>query len=245
MSNGIKFFNPKFTGNNNEALDWIVNNNLAPSILARSAFTAKSIQRDKRLGLKQYLIFASGYDTYGYIDKELQCYEIDKANIIEDKINRVKSANIDYSNVKYIETDFALKNWQNSLINSDINWNKKVFCSLLGISYYLTKDQFYNMVNKISKLICKGSTIVFDYPIIEDSEKEEITRKLAKGANEEMKSKYSYEELELKFQEYDLLIYEHLNAEDINNEYFKEYNSKSKNKIIAPKGVNYCLIVKR
>lgn len=245
MSNGIKFFNPKFTGNNNEALDWIVNNNLAPSILARSAFTAKSIQRDKRLGLKQYLIFASGYDTYGYTDKELQCYEIDRANVIEDKINRVKSANIDHSNVKYIETDFALKNWQNSLINSDINWNKKVFCSLLGISYYLTKDQFYNMVNKISKLICKGSTIVFDYPIIEDSEKEEITRKLAKGANEEMKSKYSYEELELKFQEYDLLIYEHLNDEDINNQYFKEYNLKSKNKIIAPKGVNYCLIVKR
>jgi len=245
MSNGIKFFNPNFTGNNNEALAWIVNNNIAPSILARSAFTARSIQREKRLGLEQYLIFASGYDTYGYTDKELQCYEIDKANIIEDKINRVKSANIDYSNVKYIETDFTLKNWQNSLINSDINWNKKVFCSLLGISYYLTKEQFYNMLNKISKLICKGSIIVFDYPIIEDSKKEEITRKLAKGANEEMKSKYNYEELELKFQEYDLLIYEHLNDEDINNQYFKEYNLKSKNKIIAPKGVNYCLVVKR
>ena len=75
----------------------------------------------------------------------------------------------------------------------NLKWNKKVFCSMLGISYYLTKDQFYNMVNKISKLICKWSTIIFDYPIIEDSEKEEITRKLAKGANEEMKSKYSYE----------------------------------------------------
>lgn len=87
---------------------------------------------------------------------------------------------------------------------------------MLGISYYLTKDQFYNMVNKISKLICKGSTIIFDYPIIEDSQKEEITRKLAKGANEEMKSKYSYEELESKFQEYDLLIYEHLDDKDIN-----------------------------
>lgn len=109
MSNGINFFNPKFSGNNNEALDWIINNNLAPSILARRAFTAKSIQRDKKLGLKQYLIFASGYDTYGYTDKELQCYEIDRANIIDDKINRVKSANIDYSNVKYIKTDFTLE----------------------------------------------------------------------------------------------------------------------------------------
>ncbi len=245
MSNGIKFFNPNFIGDSDEALKWIVNNNLAPSILARSAFTAKSIQKEKKMGLKQYLIFASGYDTYSYTDKELQCYEIDKANVIEDKIERVKKANIDYSNVKYIETDFTLENWEESLINSDIDWNKRVFCSLLGISYYLTKNQFYNMVNKISKLMCKESTIIFDYPIVEDSEKEEITRKLAKGANEEMKSKYSYEELELKFQESNLLIYENLNSKDINEQYFKEYNLKSEDKILAPQGVNYCLIVKR
>jgi len=195
--------------------------------------------------LKQYLIFASGYDTYGYLDKELKCYEIDRESIIDDKVKRVKKANIDISNVKYIKTDFTLEDWQNSLTSSDINWNEKVFCSLLGISYYLTKVQFYKMISKISSFMCEGSTIVFDYPIIEDTEKEKITRKLAKGANEEMKSKYSYEELELKFQEYNLLIYEHLNAEDINNQYFKEYNLKSTNKITAPKGVNYCLIVKK
>lgn len=245
MSNGIKFFNPKFTGSSEEALEWIVNNNLAPSVLARSAFTAISIKRDKELGLKQYLIFASGYDTYAYADKELQCYEIDRAEMIDDKLKRVNRANIDNSNVKYVKTDFTLANWQNSLVNSDIDWNKKVFCSLLGISYYLTKEQFYSMIGKISELMCKGSTIVFDYPIIEDSEKEEITRKLAKGANEEMKSKYSFEELELKLQECGLLIYEHLNDEDINNQYFNEYNQKSRNKIIASKGVNYCLAVRK
>lgn len=165
--------------------------------------------------------------------------------MIDDKIRRVKKANIDISNVKYIEADFTFENWQDCLINSSINWNKKVFCSLLGISYYLTKNQFYSMIEKISVLMCKGSTIVFDYPIIEDSEKEEITRKLAKGANEEMKAKYSYKELELKFQEFDLLIYEHLNDEDINEQYFYKYNLNAKNKIIAPKGVNYCLLVKK
>ena len=245
MSNGIKFFNPSFAGNNEEALEWIVNNNLAPSVLARSTFTSKSIQRDKILGLKQYLVFASGYDTYSYTDKELQCYEIDKPEVIEDKIKRLENANIDYSNVKFIKTDFTLDDWENSLLESSIDWNKKVFCSMLGISYYLTKEQFYGMISKISKLISIGSTIVFDYPTVDDSEKEEITRKLAKGANEEMKSKYSFEELELEFQKHDLLIYEHLSCEDMNEQYFKEYNLKAKSKIVAPKGVNYCLIVKR
>lgn len=245
MSNGIKFFNPNFNGNNKEALEWIVNNNLAPSVLARSAFTAKSIQRDKKLGLNQYLIFASGYDTYGYNDTELKCYEIDKPEIIDDKIKRIKNANIENLNVQYIKTDFTQNNWQDSLLNSDIDFSKKVFCSLLGISYYLVKEDFYAMIDKISNLICKGSTIIFDYPIKDDSEKEKINRELAKGANEEMKSKYSYKELELKFQEYDLLIYEHLDNNDINEEYFKEYNSIAQNKIYAPKGVNYCLVVKR
>lgn len=245
MSNGIKFFNPNFVGNNTEALEWIVNNNLAPSILARSAFTAKSIERDKVLGLKQYLIFASGYDTYGYYDKELKCYEIDKPEMIDDKIKRIKNANIENLNVQYIKSDFTENNWQDALLNSDIDFSKKIFCSLLGISYYLTKEQFYTMIKKISNLMCKGSCMVFDYPLEEDSEKENINRQLAKGANEEMKSKYSYQELELKLQEYNLLIYEHLDNKDIDEQYFKKYNSISNNKIYAPKGVNYCLVVKR
>ncbi len=245
MSNGIKFFNPNFVGNNIEALEWIVNNNLAPSILARSAFTAKSIERDKVLGLKQYLIFASGYDTYGYNDKDLKCYEIDKPEMIDDKIKRIKNANIENSNVQYIKSDFTENNWQEALLNSDIDFSEKIFCSLLGISYYLTKEQFYTMIKKISNLMCKGSCMVFDYPLEEDSEKENINRQLAKGANEEMKSKYSYQELELKLQEYNLLIYEHLDNKDIDEQYFKKYNSISDNKIYAPKGVNYCLVVKR
>ena len=38
MTNGIKFFNPKFVGTNEEALRWIVDNQLSPSVLGRSAF---------------------------------------------------------------------------------------------------------------------------------------------------------------------------------------------------------------
>ena len=245
MANGIKFFNPNFEGSKKEALEWIVNNNLAPSVLARSAFTARTIKTDKKAGLKQYLIFASGYDTYAYTDRELQCYEIDRAEMIDDKISRIKNAGIDASNVQYIKADFTQRNWETALINSNIDFGKKIFCSLLGISYYLTKDEFYNMIKKISALMQKGSTIVFDYPIPDDSEKERINRALAKGANEEMKSKYTYNELEITFQEYDLLIYEHLNDKDINEQYFKEYNQKSTSKIFAPKGINYCLSVKQ
>ena len=36
-----------------------------------------------------------------------------------------------------------------------------------------------------------------------------------------------------------------LNNKKINEQYFKEYNQKSTSKIIAPKGINYCLSVKQ
>ena len=41
MANGIKFFNPKFVGSKENALSWIVDNQLSPSVLGRSAFCEK------------------------------------------------------------------------------------------------------------------------------------------------------------------------------------------------------------
>ena len=42
------------------------------------------------------------------------------------------------------------------------------------------------------------------------------------------------------------LIYEHLNYQDINNIYFYDYNTiNPNNKIIAPKGVSYIMLVKK
>ena len=38
MEEGISFFNKDFTGTKEEALRWIVNENLSPQVLGRSAF---------------------------------------------------------------------------------------------------------------------------------------------------------------------------------------------------------------
>ena len=66
MINGISFFNPNFNGTDAEALEWIVNNNLAPTVLARGAFCERLLKNAVILGCRQYLIFASGYDTSAY-----------------------------------------------------------------------------------------------------------------------------------------------------------------------------------
>ena len=248
MSNGIDFFNKNFKGTKEDALRWIVNNRLAPSVLGRSAFCERALENAINLGCSEYLIFASGYDTFAYRNNvsNLNVYEIDKKEMIEDKIKRLNNSKINIKNVNYISCNFTDTDWINNIINSSYNKEEISLCSLLGISYYLTKEEFFNMLNSISSIIKIGSSIVFDYPTTTESIETRTTEQLASSANEEMKSKYTYKELESILYENGLLIYEHSDADEITNTYFKEYNIRNKdNKIIAPRGVCYLLAVKR
>lgn len=244
MMEGIKFFNPNYDGD--DSLKWVVNNILAPSVLARSIFNEKHLLNEIRLGLKQYLILGSGYDTSGHkISDKVSVYELDKKEIIEDKVKRVKNANINTKNINYISCDFN-SNWIENLLKSSFDKNKKTFCSLLGLSYYLDREIFKQTISILSKNTPAGSVIVFDYPSNIETKKEIINQALAKEAGEEMKSKYSYKDIEAIVQASNMLIYEHLNYQDINDTFFYDYNTLNpSNKILAPKGVAYCLLVKQ
>lgn len=248
MASGIQFFNPNFNGNKEAALRWIVDYQLSPSVLGRSAFCEKSLLHSIRFGCQQYLIFASGYDTFAYRNNNhnLKIFEIDKPKMIEDKIKRLNNNGIDYSHVDFIKCDFENKNWVNSIMKSNYSKYHLSFSSLLGISYYLSKEEFSNMIENISNIVCSGSSILFDYPTTQEGTQTTINEKLAQEAKEEMKAKYSYKDIEMILEKNGFLIYEHLNHIEMTNTYFDKYNLLNPNhKIIAPKGVAYCLAVKR
>lgn len=244
MKNGISFFNPNYKGT--DPLKLIVNNNLAPSVLARSIFNEYHLFNEINLGLKQYIILASGYDTSAFkVNNKLKIFELDKKEMIEDKLNRVNNAKLDITNITYIKTDFN-NDWINDLTINNYNLNEKTFCSMLGISYYLDKETFKNTIKQLSNIIPKGSTILFDYPNTFETKKEKLNQQLAKGANEEMKSVYSYKDIENIAEDSNMLIYEHLNHNDIDNTYFYDYNTLNPNdKIIAPIGISYVMLVKQ
>lgn len=148
MSAGISFFKPDFRGTEEEALRFIVDNQLAPSVLGRSAFCEHSLKNAVRLGCTRYVIFGSGYDS------------------------------------------FSLR---------------------------------YSSEGAYDK-----------------------TRRLAKGAGEEMKAEYSYREIEKMLENCGFLIYEHLNDKEMTETYFELYNILNpEHRMHAPTGVNYCLAVKK
>ena len=63
MKQGIQYFAPDFHGTQEEVLQFIVNHQLAPSVLARSAFCERAIDNAvRRLGCRQVVIYACGYE---------------------------------------------------------------------------------------------------------------------------------------------------------------------------------------
>ena len=132
------------------------------------------------------------------------------------------------------------------IIDSGFDSSTKSYFSMLGLSYYLEKEVFKNTIITISSVMSEGSTILFDYPNNDESETEILNQKLAEGAASEMKSKYSCGDIKRICEECGLLIYENIGYKEINQEYFNLYNSLNpNNKILASKGVSYCLLVKK
>ena len=214
MVDGIKYFNPSFKGTEDDAILWIVNKQIGPSVLGRSAFNKKMLKNAIKLGCGQYLVYASGYDTSS-LDYDIKCFEIDKKNMIEDKINRLKKNNVNIDKIEFIKADFTKDKWPCKLLKSSYNKKEISFNSLLGISYYLSKSEFENMISKISDITCEGSTLLFDFQTDEESIKTKINEQLALGANERMKAKYSYQEIETILSLNGFKIYEYLNDSDI------------------------------
>lgn len=244
MSQGISFFNPTFKGSKEEALKWVIDHQLSPSVLIRSAFCKEAIEEMKEKGCQQYLDFASGYDSFAYYyQNQMHVFEIDKKEVIEDKRQRCKD--VDIENIQFLSIDLSQENWINTLLQSDYQEDQLSISSMLGLSYYLTKDEFKKMLKQLSKYLLKGSRLVFDYPSIQESKETKINEMLAKEADESMKAKYSFAELKEILNQCHLIIIQHENHQTVTEKYISNYNVYYKDDPIkAPEGVCYCVVEK-
>lgn len=257
MADGIGFFNPSFKGSQDDALRWVVDNQLSPPPLGRAAFAEKALQTAVSIGTRQYLIFGAGYDTFAYRQPSwsdrIQIFEIDYPATANDKRMRLEEAKIAIPyNVHFIVADFTKEQWKTALTqNTTFDDNQISFCSILGVVYYLSRETFEELICVLSSILSKGGSIIFDYPD-ENSYTEKAGERakkqalLAEAANEKMLASYSYENMEKILSSYGLLIYEHLTPMEMTQQYFKAYNNANPSySMTAFDNVNYCLAVKR
>lgn len=242
LKEGIKFFNPNYNGNN--PVGYIVNNYIGPTVIFRSTFNYKYLMNEIKLGLKQYVLIGSGYDTSSYlVNKLVKVFELDKDNVIEDKVKRINNLKIDNSNVCYVGVDFNV-GFINQLLNNKFDKNIKTMVSILGVSYYLDENVFFNMLKSIGDILTVGSIILFDYPCeYNDSDKNRV---LASGAKEEMKSVIKYLDIVEFCDKNNFYIVENVDYKNIEKDYFYDYNTINPDNLLkVVKDVNCCVLVKK
>lgn len=245
MTEGVGFFLPGFQGSAEEGLRLIVDRQLSPSVLGRSAFCERTLENELRHGCSQYIIFASGYDTFSIRNKNasLSVFELDLPEVLEDKQKRIESAGLE-SGAIYVPCSLANSGWTEKLLDSGFDPAKRAFGSLLGISYYLSKDEFKSLISSISAIMADGSAICFDYPSENESNATKTNKQLADGAGEKMKALYSFKELEALLNECGFSVCEQLDHKDMTEQYFADYNAHSPaHPMEAPQGVGYVMAV--
>lgn len=255
MVQGIHFFNTdiaqQFQDNPQEILKWITQVQLSPTPLARAAYCERVLLHEVALGAKQYVILGAGLDTFSFRHRELEnkieIFEVDHPSTQQFKKERIEEAEFEIpNNLHFISMDFT-KGFSYEQLQNEGFENKKTFFSLLGVTYYLTKEELSSLIECLFAMVPEGSSIVFDYPdgnlFTEKglSNRVENMVKMAAIGGEPMKSCFSYAEMEALLEKAGLLIYEHLSPEDINTFYFEGRNDY----LEAFETVHYVHAVKR
>ncbi len=187
------------------------------------------------------MIFASGYDTFAMrnTDESFSVYELDLPEMIADKTDRIERSQMS-SKAIYVPCDLAEETWKDRLTESGYCRKQKSFGSLLGISYYLSKQDFEKLLKNISDVMAEESIICFDYPLTDESDATKKNQMLASGAGEQMKALYSCSEIKALLQKCGFKLAEHLSDAEMTARYFAEYNASNPTyPMQAPKGVAY------
>ncbi|MFF2855412.1 class I SAM-dependent methyltransferase [Peribacillus sp. NPDC058002] len=236
MIKGIQFFSNKiarkFQDHPDEILKWITQVQLSPTPLARAAYCENVLFHEMLLGVKQYVILGAGLDTFCFRHPELndsiEIFEVDYPATQDFK--KIRLANADYQipdNLHFVSMDFTKEFTVQNLVEEGFMPNEKTLYSLLGVSYYLTKEENANLINKLFTKVPSGSSIVFDYADDKLFEEKGMSNRvqnmvqMASASGESMKSCFTYDETEKMLENSGLLIYEHLSPVTINNEFFR------------------------
>ncbi|GGH82923.1 methyltransferase (TIGR00027 family) [Pullulanibacillus pueri] len=235
MIKGISFFNKeiamKFQDQPDEILKWITQVQLSPITLARAAYCENVLFHEMLLGVKQYVILGAGLDTFCFrhseLNNSLEIFEVDYPATQDFKKIRLANANYQIpDNLHFVSMDFTKEFTIQNLVEEGFMLNKKTFFSLLGVSYYLTKEENSTLINTLFTKVPSGSSIVFDYAddkLFEEkgmSNRVQNMVKLASTGGEPMKSCFTFDEIEKMLENSGLLIYEHLSPATINNQFF-------------------------
>ena len=234
MTNGIEFFSPemagKLKGDSKAILKWITQIQLSPTPLARAAYAENVVLHECQLGAEQYVILGAGLDTFAWRHTALSnvtVFEVDHPSTQKFKIERLQQVGHNIPpHVKFIAMDFKQELSLDKIVAAGFDISKKTVFSLLGVTYYLTKKEFQQLLHAFFINLPKGSSIIFDFAdqhvFTETGMFNRVQNmvQMAQASGEQMKYSSSVVDLEKLLAKEQLLIYEHLAPQDIQKQFF-------------------------
>ncbi|MGN0804206.1 MAG: class I SAM-dependent methyltransferase [Candidatus Coproplasma sp.] len=248
---GKNFFCPDIQfENDRQALSYLINTQIAPTPVCRSAYCEQALRVAYLSGTRQYVILGAGLDTFAYRQTnaltKCEVFEIDRQSTQEDKLNRIKRADLKIpNNLHMLTADLTADNLLEKLTLNGFDRNKKTFFSLLGVSYYLTENSLQKLFSQLSEFMAEGSSLVFDYGdenlFLSQEKRVKNMLAMAEAGGEPMLSCFSYHRLEKMLEDSRLLIYELLTPNEIQTQIINPKNSRLK----PFEHINYALAVKK
>ena len=119
-------------------------------------------QKDK---VEQFIALGAGFDTrsYGLLkDSHLKCFELDKASTQKLKIQSLKKAGVDCSEVTFVEADFSQENWFEKLKNSGYDPGLKTIFLWEGVTLYLSEKDVRKTLQTLKSNAAHGSIVIAD-----------------------------------------------------------------------------------
>ncbi len=138
---------------------------LANLVTSRTVFFDNLIEKSLKKS-EQFVVMGAGLDTrcYGQLDKsDVVLYELDQKQTQELKKGFLHQANIDTSNVHFVNVDFRTGNWYEKLCAAGYDKNKVTTFLWEGVSLYLSGEDVRNTLKEIKENTAVGSVIAADF----------------------------------------------------------------------------------
>lgn len=235
-ANAIAFFAPEKSETLKtfeEKLQWVMNNQTVPQLVSRARYAEDGLLSAIERGVRQYVILGAGFDTFAWRQENLPddfiIYEVDHPATQAFKINRLQEMGMEIpKNVRFVSVDFKRDSLQDELMKVGYNIQTLTYFSLLGVVMYLEKQDFYQLLSTVSDLSMNGSSFIFDY--LDDtafndalaSKKLIQMRQITAHTGEPMVTGFDPLTLDLELQDCNMLVYENLSPENIQEWYFTD-----------------------
>jgi methyltransferase (TIGR00027 family) len=200
-------------------------------LVVRSKYAEDELARAVSDGVRQYIVFGAGLDTFAYRNSHtasgLRVFELDHPATQEWKREQLRSAGINIpAEMIFVPLDFERETIADALGRVGFALEEKAFFSWLGVTPYLTDRAFAETVGFTASMP-PGSGVVFDYAVprsplnlIGRFAFDRLSARVA-GAGESFQLFFDPKRLEERLREMGFTDIENIGVDEIDARYFR------------------------